>query len=611
MVDRALRRAISRRAFLKTGAATGGALVLGIYLPDRKAAAAPVGASSFTPNAFVHIDAQGRVTLVMPMIEMGQGIYTAQAMLLAEELEVGLDQVEVEHAPPNDALYANSILHIQTTGASTSVRAFWLPLRKAGAVARSLLVSAAAAKWNVDPATCSARQGAVIHGSTSRRFGYGALVTAAAALPVPSADSVPLKNPKDFRLIGTSAHRVDTSGKVNGRTIFGIDVLVPRMTFGVVAVIADHTGAARKGLQAAAIQWDDGANADANSKQIVRQLEIASRRPGVVARSEGDAQKALAAAATRVAAVYQLPFLAHAAMEPMNCTVHVQRDRCELWVGTQAPTLTQMTVAAALGLPQKAVEVHNHYVGGGFGRRLETDGSVLAAKIAKQVEGPVKVIWSREEDIQHDLYRPYYYDRISAGLDAKGMPVAWTHRVAGSSVYARYAPPLFQNGLDLDAIGCAAQTPYDLPAVHVDYVRVEPAGIQTAFWRGVGPVKNVFIVESFVDELAHAAKLDPVAYRRALLAKNPRALAVLNLATEKAGWGSSLPAGQGRGVSVQHAFGSYLSQVAEVEVTRDGTVRVKRIVCAVDCGVIINPDIVAAQMEGGTIFGLTAAMYGQ
>jgi isoquinoline 1-oxidoreductase beta subunit len=645
MVDHAVRRPLSRRTFLKIGAATSGALVLGVYLPDRKAAAAPAGALSFTPNAFVRIDAQGRVTLVMPMVEMGQGIYTAQAMLLAEELEVGLDQVEVEHAPPNDALYANSILHIQTTGASASVRAFWLPLRQAGAVARSLLVSAAAAKWNVDPATCSARQGAVHHGPTSRRLGYGALVTAAAALPVPSVDSVPLKNPKDFRLIGTSARRLDTSGKVNGRTTFGIDVRVPRMKFAAVAispvlggkpryidrraalavrgvrqvvqteeavaVIADHTGAAKKGLQAAAIQWEDGANAGASSKQIVRQLEIASRQPGVVARSEGDAQKALAAAATRLDAVYQLPFLAHAAMEPMNCTVHVQRDRCELWVGTQAPTLTQMTVAAALGLPQKAVEVHNHYLGGGFGRRLETDGSVLAAKIATQVDGPVKVIWSREEDIQHDLYRPYYYDRISAGLDAKGMPVAWTHRVAGSSVYARYAPPLFQNGLDIDAIECAAQTPYDLPAVHVDYVRVEPAGIQTAFWRGVGPVKNVFIVESFVDELAHAAKQDPVAYRRALLAKNPRALAVLNLATEKAGWGSSLPAGQGRGVSLQHAFGSYLAQVAEVEVTRDGTVRVKRIVCAVDCGVIINPDIVAAQMEGGAIFGLTAAMYGQ
>jgi isoquinoline 1-oxidoreductase subunit beta len=645
MVDHAVRRPLSRRAFLKTGAAMSGALVLGFYLPDRKVAAAPAGASSFTPNAFVRIDAQGRVTLVMPMVEMGQGIYTAQAMLLAEELEVGLDQVEVEHAPPNDALYANSILHMQTTGLSASVRAFWLPLRQAGAVARSLLVSAAAAKWNVDPATCGARQGAVYHEPTSRRLEYGALVTAAAALPVPSADSVSLKNPRDFRLIGTSAHRLDTSGKVDGSATFGIDVRVPRMKFAAVAiapvlggkprsvdrraalavggvrqvvqteeavaVIADHTGAAKKGLRAAAIQWDDGANASASSEQIVRQLEIASRQPGVVARSEGDAYKALATAATRLDAVYQLPFLAHAAMEPMNCTVHVQRHRCELWVGTQAPTLTQMTVAAALGLPQKAVEVHNQYVGGGFGRRLETDGSVLAAKIAKQVEGPVKVIWSREEDIQHDRFRPYYYDRISAGLDAKGMPVAWTHRVAGSSVFARYAPPLFRNGLDFDAVECAAQTPYDLPVVHVDYVRVEPAGIQTAFWRGVGPVKNVFIVESFVDELAHAAKRDPVAYRRALLAKNPRALAVLNLAAEKAGWGSSLPAGQGRGVSLQFAFGSYLAQVAEVEVARDGTVRVKRIVCAVDCGVIINPDIVAAQMEGGTVFGLTAAMYGQ
>jgi isoquinoline 1-oxidoreductase subunit beta len=646
MTDHARTYTVARRSVLKAGLAAGGALVLGFYLPERQAkGAAAATAASFAPNAFIRIDPKGGVSLVMPMAEMGQGIYTAHAMLLAEELEVGLDQVSVVHAPPNDALYANSILHIQTAGLSTSVRAFWTPLRQAGAVARSLLVSAAAARWNVDPAACSARQGVVHHEPTSRRLRYGDLVGTAAALQVPRGDSVALKQPKDFKLVGTAAHRIDTSHKVDGRTTFGIDIRVPGMkvatvaispvlggkpksvnqkaaltvkgvhqvvqTDEAVAVVADHMGAAKKGLVAAAVQWDDGANAGVSTEQLVRQLETASRQPGVVARSEGDAQKALAGAATRLEAVYQLPFLAHATMEPMNATVHVQRDRCELWVGTQAPTLTQMVVAKELGLKQDAVQIHNQYLGGGFGRRLEPDGSLLAAKIAKQVNGPVKVVWSREEDIRHDMYRPYYYDRLSAGLDANGMPIAWTHRVSGSSVFARYVPQLFINGLDPDAVESAAETPYSIPAVHVDYVRVEPPGVRTAFWRGVGPTHNVFVVESFMDELAHAAKQDPVAYRRKLLAKNPRALGVLNLAAEKAGWGTPLPAGRARGVSLQSAFGSYLSEVAEVEVSSDGSVRVHRIVCAVDCGITINPDIVAAQMEGGSLFGLTAALYGE
>lgn len=645
MTDHALAQAVSRRAVLKAGLAAGGALVLGFYLPERQAKAAPAAASAFAPNAFIRIDPKGGVFLVMPMVEMGQGTYTAQAMLLAEELEVGLDQVTVEHAPANDALYANSILHIQSTGLSSTVRAFYAPLRQAGAVARSLLVSAAAAKWNVDPAACTARLGVVHHEPTSRQARYGELVTAAAVLPVPRADAVALKQPKDFKLIGTSARRVDTVHKVDGRATYGIDVRLPGMKVAAVAispvlggkpksvdqraalavkgvrqvvqteesvaVVADHMGAARKGLGAAAIQWDDGANAGVSTRQLIRQLEEASRKPGVVARNEGDVQKALAAAAKRLDAVYQLPFLAHATMEPMNCTVHVQRDRCDLWVGTQCPTLTQMVVGEALGLPQKSVEIHNQYLGGGFGRRLEPDGSLLAAKIAKQVSGPVKVVWSREEDIRHDMYRPYYFDRLSAGLDAAGMPVAWTHRVSGSSVFARYVPQLFLNGLDPDAVESAAETPYAFPATHVDYVRVEPPGVRTAFWRGVGPTHNVFVVESFLDELAHAAKKDPLAYRRALLAKNPRALGVLNLAAEKAGWGSPLPRGRARGISLQFAFGSYLSEVAEVEVSGDGDVRVRRIVCAVDCGITVNPDIVAAQMEGGTLFGLTAALYGE
>jgi len=635
---------VGRRNFLKASAAFGGGLILSVALPSvLGSASAQAGASSrFAPNAFIGIDRQGVVTLVMPMVEMGQGTYTSLAMLLAEELEVGLDQVKLEHAPPNDALYANALLHIQTTGLSASIRAFWTPLRQAGAVARTLLIAAAANQWRVDPAICRARHGAVSAGS--RSLSYGQLVDEAAALPVPVLGSIALKDPKDFILIGTPAKRLDAPDKVNGRAEFGIDTKQPGMkvaaiaispVFGgnpklldeaaaravkgvrqvvrideAVAVVADHMGAARKGLAAAAIQWDDGPNANLSSADIVRQLEEASKQPGVVARNEGDAEKALAGAAQRLDATYQLPFLAHAAMEPMNCTVHVRKDGCDIWVGTQAPTLTQAVVAQLTGLPNEAVKIHNHLLGGGFGRRLEPDGTVLAVKIAQQVDGPVKVVWSREEDIQHDMYRPYYYDRLSAGLDAQGKPVAWTHRVSGSSVLARYAPPLFKNGLDPDAVEGAAEPPYAFPNIHVDYVRVEPRGIPTAFWRGVGPTHNVFVVESFMDELAHAAKQDPVAYRKTLIGHNPRALAVLTLAAEKAGWGGPLPSRRGRGVSVQFAFGSYLAQVAEVEVAANGSLKVHRIVCAVDCGMVINPDTIEAQVQGGRLFGLTAALYG-
>jgi isoquinoline 1-oxidoreductase beta subunit len=305
-----------------------------------------------------------------------------------------------------------------------------------------------------------------------------------------------------------------------------------------------------------------------------------------------------------------MPFLAHAAMEPMNCTVDLRKDGCDIWVGTQAPTLMQGTIAALTGLPKEAINVHNHLLGGGFGRRLDVDGGVLAVKIAQQVKGPVKVVWSREEDIQHDMYRPYYYDRLSAGLDAAGKPIAWTHRVCGSSVCARYVPAFVRDGVDLDAVEGSAEPPYELPNLHVDYVRVEPPGIPTAFWRGVGVTHSVFMVESFIDELAAAAKQDPVDYRKALLQRNPRALTVLTLAAEKAGWGTPLPAGRGRGVSVESGFGSFLALVAEVEVTSDGSVRVHRLVCAVDCGMVVNPDTIAAQIEGGTIFGLTAALHG-
>jgi isoquinoline 1-oxidoreductase subunit beta len=325
----------------------------------------------------------------------------------------------------------------------------------------------------------------------------------------------------------------------------------------------------------------------------------------------GDADKALASATTKIEAIYQVPFLAHATMEPMNCTVHFRKDECEIWVGSQAMGRVQAMAAKAAGLPVEKVIVHNHLIGGGFGRRLEADGAVRAVEIARQVDGPVKVVWTREEDIQHDMYRPYWFDRISAGLDEQGRPVAWNNRFAGSSVISRWLPPAFKDGLDPDSTEGAIDLVYNLPNFHVEFVRVEPAGIPTAFWRSVGPSHNVFVTESFMDEMAVAAKQDPVAYRRALLDKSPRAKAVLDLAAEKAGWGQTLPKGSGRGVSLQFVFGSYMAQVAEVEVTKEGTVRVRRVVCAIDCGTVVNPNTVQAQIQSGIIFGATASLYGE
>jgi isoquinoline 1-oxidoreductase beta subunit len=618
--------------------------MLSLNLPFANGAAEAAGADGFAPNAFIRIAGDGQVVLTMPSVEMGQGTYTSIPMLIAEELEVDLKQVRLEHAPPDEKRYGNPLLGgIQATGNSNAIRAAWQPLRQAGAIARTMLVSAAAKRWGVDPASCRAHAGEVLHEPTGRRIKYGELTADAAGMPIP--DTVALKSPENFKLIGTAAKRLDTPAKVNGTAIYGIDArppgvkiatLVQSPVFGgrvksvddaaakavkgvrqivrlddAVAVVADHMGAAKKGLEALAIEWDDGPHAKLDTREIVAELEKATLDSGSVAQTVGNTEEALASAVTKVEAVYEVPFLAHAAMEPMNCTVHVRKDSCEVWVGNQAIARAQATAAKTAELPLDKVVVHNHLIGGGFGRRLEIDGVTRAVEIAKQVDGPVKVIWTREEDIQHDMYRPYFFDRLSAGLDGKGMPVAWNHRYAGSSVMARWAPPFFNNGLDPDTTEGAIDLTYALPNMHVEYLRVEPPGIPTAFWRSVGPSHNVFVVESFMDELAAAAKQDPVAYRRALLDKAPRAKAVLERAAEKAGWGQPLPKAVGRGVSVQFVFGTYMAQVAEVEVSKAGAVRVRRVVCAVDCGTVINPDTVQAQIQGAIIFGITAALYGE
>jgi isoquinoline 1-oxidoreductase beta subunit len=649
---------------VKASAAAGGGLLLSFMLPAplaRAMAARTPPGTSFAPNAFIRIDRDGRVTLIMHKVEMGQGTYTSLPMLLAEELEVDLAEVRLEPAPPDDKRYADPLFGVQQTGASTSIRGSWEPLRRAGAAARTMLVSAAAQTWKVDPRSCDAAQGEVIHRASGRRLSYGALVDTAALLAVPR--DVPLKDPKDFKLIGTPAKRLDTPDKVDGTAQFGIDVKVPGMkvatvaacpVFGgklaavddtkaraikgvqqvvrlddAVAVVAEDMWAAKQGLAALTIQWDEGPNAKLTTADIVQQLAVAATRPGVVARDDGDVTKAMAGAAQKVEAVYEVPFLAHATMEPANCTAHVRPDGCDLWVGTQVPTFAQAAAAKLTGLPRSRVRVHNHLLGGGFGRRLEVDFIVQAVRIAQQVASPVKVIWTREEDIQHDMYRPYYYDRLAAGLDSGGRPVAWTHRIAGSSIEARWISELFPNNLrviraggfhrlgamikrlDLDAVEGAAEPPYTLPNIRVEYVRQEPPGVPTAFWRGVGPTHNIFVVESFIDELAAAAQQDPFEYRRTLLDQSPRARAVLELAAAQGDWGKPLPRGSGRGISLLHAFGSHIAQVAEVSVSREGEVRVQRVACAVDCGIIVNPDTVRAQMESGIVFGITAALFGE
>lgn len=654
----------SRRRFLEVGAAAGGGLLVSVALPafaqkdrNEKPPEAVVGAAAervsetaegFSPNAFIRIDREGLVTLVMHKVEMGQATFTSIPMLIAEELEVDLDAVRLEQAPPNNELYGDPLLGGQVTGGSTSVRGAWKPMREAGAAARMLLVQAAATQWGVDPASCTVQKGKVVHKESGRELSYGEVADAAAKLPVPT--DLKLKPASEFTLIGKPLKRLDGREKIDGTARFGIDVQLPGMGIAAVsaspvpggtlasvqedkamavkgvrqvvklenavAVVGDHMWAARQGLAALDAQWSDGPHGSVTTESIVEDMRRASEKTGAVARNEGDAGKAIGESSRRVEAIYEMPFLAHATMEPMNCTVDLRAEACDIWTGTQVPTIAQGAAAKITGLPLDKIQVHNHYLGGGFGRRLEVDMVVQALQFAKQIKGPVKFVWSREEDIQHDMYRPYYFDRMAAALDDKGMPVAWSHRITASSIMARFAPAAVKDGIDSDAVEAAQDHPYvpAIPNVRVEYVRHEPP-FPTAFWRGVGPTHNVWVVESFIDELAKQAGQDPVAYRKALLTESPRVRNVLELAASKAGWDTPLAQQEGRrvgrGVSAQFAFGSYMAMVAEVSVGDDGQVAVHRVVCAVDCGQVINPDHVKAQLEGGVIFGLTAALWNE
>jgi isoquinoline 1-oxidoreductase subunit beta len=643
VVAEKFRDGLSRRS-LVTGGLAGGFL-LAFHLPVR-AVNEPVQPpddinGKFAPNAFIRIDKTGKTTLVMPQVEMGQGVYTAVAMILAEELDADFTRVTLEHAPPNDKLYGNPTFGLQVTGNSNSIRAFWKPLRIAGASARSRLVQAAGQRWGVEPKTCTTANSEVMHAESGRKLGYGELVDAANSQVAPK--DIPLKDPKDFVLVGKPLKRFDTPDKVNGKAVYGIDAMLPNMKFAtvaacpvfggkvgkvddtaakkipgvqkivvlddLVAVVGDHMWAAKKGLEALDISWNEGANAAIDSKAIWENLRAASEKDGVVARSEGDIAKGLASG-ERMDVAYEMPFLAHATMEPLNATVHLTADSCEIWTGTQIVTRVQSEAAKAAGLPVDKVIVNNHLLGGGFGRKLEPDMVVAAVRIARQVDGPVKVVWTREEDIQHDVYRPVYRDTIAASL-SDGKIVGWKYRISGSAVIARWLPPAFQKGIDIDAIDSAVDMPYDIPNIHVEYMRAEPPAVPTGFWRGVGPNNNVFAVESFMDELARKAGKDQIEFRRAMLGKNPRMLAALNLVAEKSNWGQPLPARVGRGVCVQPSFASFIATVVEAEVDEQGEIHLRRVTSAVDTGIAINPDTIVAQLQGGLVFSLTAALYGE
>jgi isoquinoline 1-oxidoreductase beta subunit len=657
----ALQVITDRRQFL-----LGGGLVVGFTFVALKAhaqrvvnpqAAQPVsneevnltagkGFNGFAPDAFIRISPQDDIALIIPNVEMGQGVYTGESMLIAEELEVDLDQIRVVPAPPNDELYKQPLLQFQGTGGSTSIRGAWEPLRKAGATARTLLITAAAQRWKVNASECTAQRGRVKHTPTGRELSYGQLVQDASKLPAPK--NVALKSPDAFRLLGKNLRRVDTPAKTNGTALYGIDIIVPGMKFAAVAscpvlggqlvrvdeagirqrpgvldvitlpnavaVIGDHYWAAHSALHTLKPVWDGGPNEHLSTATVRAQLEHASSEGrGAVAMQAGNYTTAYKNAHTRFDAEYVQPFLCHAPMEPQAAVVHVQGDSAQLWCGTQVPSSAQKAVAKVLGIAPEKVVVHGQLIGGAFGRKLETDYVEQAAAIARRCPYPVKMVWSREQDTQHDNYRPMYFDRLSAGLDANGLPVAWRHRVTAASVTARYAPGgMRPNGVDPDAVEEAEDPVYGRFAnMMVDFVQWKPPpGLVVSWWRGVGPTHSVFVIESFVDELAHTARRDPYEYRRALLAHQPRALAVLDKAAQAAGWGKPLPSGVGRGIIVQKSFGSFIAVVVEAGVTR-GVVELRRIVAAVDCGLTVNPNLMRQQIEGGILFGLSAALYSE
>jgi len=600
----------------------------------------------FAPNAFIRITRDNEIFFILPCIELGQGIYTAQAMMIAEELEVDLDQVRLLDAPIDNERYMNSELGYQGTGGSTGVRAFWKPLRTAGAVARTLLAQAAAQRWHVASDECLAQRGVISHPATGRYLRYGELVEAASLLPQPA--EVSLKRPEQFRLLGKGAKRIEAAAKVQGTAKFGIDAMLPGMRIATVracpipagsvadvedaaarripgvvqvirlpqavAVVAEHYWAAKAGLEALKIRWDDGPNEKLDSAALWKGHEEAARGTRSTAVSVGDATRELQVASRRFEAEFRQPLMAHAPMEPAATLVHVHDGRAEIWAGTQIPVRVRSEAARLLAIREENVRLHTMLVGGSFGRRLAPDVILQAVEIARACPFPVKVVWSREEETQRDNFRPMYLDHLQAALDSSGLPIAWHHCVTADSVMMRESPEWMRsNGVDPDAVDEAEQTVYgQFRNMLVEYVRQPlPPGIGISWMRGIGALHNLFVVESFIDELAKAADVDPIAYRRRLLTKSPRALAVLDRVAVESNWGSPLPARSGRGVMVTKWLNTFIALVVEVSVAHDGDVALKRITAAADCGTVVNPNLVKQQLEGGILFGLSNALYAQ
>ncbi|HEX7116680.1 MAG TPA: xanthine dehydrogenase family protein molybdopterin-binding subunit [Steroidobacter sp.] len=631
---------LSRRGFLKTAAAASGGLVIAIYLPacSKPQEAARSGPAKLVQaNAWLKIGTDSSITVLCDRSEMGQGVYTALPTLIAEELNVDPSTVKVEFAPAGSE-YVNSLLGGQVTGGSTSVRDAWEKLRMAGAEARTRLIMAAAQEWRAPAQSCSIADGYVLF--TSRRKSFGELAEAAAALPKP--EHIELKPRDQFKYIGQSRPRLDTPSKVDGSAQFGIDVRLPGMLYAAlaqppelggsvksfkadkaqampgvrhvvqtssgVAVIADSWWQAKKARDALEIEWSPGPAAKLSNASIYAGLKAASAKDGQVVRDDGDARKALRSASRRVEAVYELPMLAHATLEPQNCTAEFRDDGCHIYAPTQAQQMAQSVAAQAAGLPPEKVFVHTTFLGGGFGRRLDVDFIPAAVECAKAANKPVKLLWTREDDTTHDKYRPPARNTLTAAFDGSGQLSAVRIHLVAPSITARWAPAAVENAIDPFAIEAAHNFPYDVPNVHVDYLRHE-IGIDVGYWRSVSHALNCYAIESFMDELAAEAQLDPYEFRRGLLNKQPRWQMVLDVAAKKAGWGHARE-GRHHGIALMSGYDTYLAQVAEISV-EGKRLKIHRIVCAVDCGQVVNPDIVRAQAEGGIVFGLTAALFGE
>src|SRR5256714_301673 len=636
---------IARRDFLKTSASLSAGLCIAAYVPELAAGQSAKTSSGkiFAPNAFLRIAPDDAVTIIANHSEMGQGPYTSLAMLLNEELEADWSKIKVESAPVDPA-YNHTVFGMQMTGGSTSTPSEWERLRRMGAMGRVMLVQAAAQKWSVEPSACHVNKGIVIHAASGRRATYGSLSEAASQLQPPQ--NIPLKDPKNFTLIGKPTRRLDTPSKINGTAQFGLDVRRPNMLFAVVArppvfggkvasvdsaealkipgvraveqipsgvaVIADRFWAAKLGRDRLKVNWDEGENAQLSTEQMLQDFSQLSASPGKVAKKTGDPATALASAAKTITAEYDVPYLAHAMMEPLNCVVDLRADSCEVWTGTQFQTVDRARAAQVAGLPPEKVQIHTTLLGGGFGRRANpaSDFVVEAVHVAKIAKAPVKVVWTREDDLAGGWYRPMWHDRFVAGLDAAGNPTAWMHTIVGQSIaqgtlFAQYM--INKEGVDSTSVEGAADILYGTPNLQVE-LHTPKIGVPVQWCRCVGHSHTGFSVESFFDEVAHAGGKDPYELRRQLLANQPRMSAVLNLVAEKSGWGKPLPPGRGRGIATHFSFDSYVAQVVEASVAKNGNVKVHRVVCAVDCGRAINPDTVKAQMEGGIIFGLTAAL---